>query len=114
MRGNRKFPKKTRSQEQADALRQAPESDANTMSRVVPVGPLRRYRPGLGAALACAGCGRTKDLWEENNGEGLSKGGFHFCCRGCAIDDACTCGSKDAEKGQELNSLSRWADRRRR
>src|SRR5688572_8281970 len=80
----------------------------------LPLVPTLRRRPGMGYETACAGCGRTKDLWEENNGEGLSKAGRRFCCKPCATGEGCTCVEQDARKGQQLNSLSRRALRRKR
>ena len=71
-------------------------------------------RKGLGAIAACAGCGRTKDLWEANNGEGISKSGRRFCCKPCAEGKPCVCAEMDRLKGQSLNGLQRRAIRRHR
>src|SRR5688572_18159769 len=49
------------------------EQDRFRAGRPVALHPPFMDRPGLGRQRACAGCGRTKDLWEENNGQGLSK-----------------------------------------
>ena len=80
----------------------------------VPWNPPTRMRPGLGVVKTCAGCGRTQDLWEENNGEGISKGGRRYCCKPCSQGEACICADKDAQKGSELNSLWREASKPRR
>jgi hypothetical protein len=76
--------------------------------------PLTRRRAGLGVQAACAHCGRTKDFWEENNGQGISKEGRRFCCKPCADGKKCVCAEMNLHKGQELNNLQRTAVRHRR
>ncbi len=80
----------------------------------MPLFPPMRRQPGLSVMVTCVGCGRTKDLWEGNNGEGISKRGGRYCCKPCADGDRCTCTEIDQHKGQELNSLWRSAVKPRR
>src|SRR5688500_10344713 len=90
------------------------QQDRVPLGEKVPLISTVSRRPGLASQSACASCGRTRDLWEENNGQGLSKGGRRFCCKSCADGQGCTCFARDQEKGQELNSLQRQAARRKR
>ena len=39
----------------------------------------------------CANCGMSKQQWKANNGQGYTKNGQTYCCRGCAEGGACTC-----------------------
>jgi hypothetical protein len=81
----------------------------------VPIGaPATRVRPGMGRIALCAGCGRTADLWEENNGEGLSKHGRRFCCKPCAEEGACACLEMEIHNGNEIGGLLRRARRAKR
>jgi hypothetical protein len=90
------------------------EQDRFRHWKAVPLPPTPQKKGSLGTLPACAGCGRTKDLWEENNGAGLSKNGRHFCCKPCASGDPCTCINQEDHKGQELGGLLRSAPRRKR
>jgi hypothetical protein len=133
---NRKYGKRTRSRGALDAVQgpagirdrvigqyrdsrkrafESPdEQDRFRRFRAVPLVRTTKRRPGLGISRACAECGRTEDLWEENNGEGISKNGRHFCCKPCYDGKGCTCVDQDTRKGNELGSLWRRAERRKR
>jgi hypothetical protein len=39
----------------------------------------------------CPKCGMPKRRWKENNGQGVTKAGETYCCRGCADATGCTC-----------------------
>jgi hypothetical protein len=75
--------------------------------------PTLRHRAGLGSIEACAHCGRTRDLWEENNGEGLTHKGRRYCCKPCSQGKDCICQDMESHKGSELGSLTRYAIRRK-
>jgi hypothetical protein len=125
MRGQKKFAKRTRSRGAWDTQRgqavirdrvigqhrsQRKNSHASPdmqdrfhNEEAVPLIRTLRARPGMGVQAACAGCGRTKDLWEENNGMGLSKAGRRYCCKPCSEGKRCRCVDMDARKGMELS-----------
>jgi hypothetical protein len=125
MKGQQRFSKRTRSRGAWDTQRgqavirdrvigqyrsqrknshESPDQqDRFHNEEAVPWIATRRTRRGLGTQAACAGCGRTKDLWEENNGQGLSKHGRRFCCSPCAEGKGCRCAEMDARKGMELS-----------
>lgn len=39
----------------------------------------------------CPNCNMPRGQWKGNGGEGYTKAGQAYCCRGCAEGGACTC-----------------------
>ena len=37
--------------------------------------------------VRCPTCGRERDLWTENDGQGVIAGGIVYCSSGCALQD---------------------------
>jgi hypothetical protein len=72
-----------------------------------------RFQRNLGNQQACTNCGRTKDMWEENNGQGIRKAGRPYCCKPCSAGDDCICADMDSRKGMELGGLVRGVRKRR-
>lgn len=79
----------------------------------LPLRPLLHKRPGLGVLPVCEGCGRTKDMWVINNGEGIALHGRRYCCRPCAHGKSCACGGADSGQLQPLGGLIRGASKKR-
>ncbi len=44
------------------------------------------------AEQTCPNCGMPKSEWQGDGGEGYTKDGVTYCCRGCAEGTGCTCG----------------------
>jgi hypothetical protein len=127
MRGDHKYGKKTRSRGAWDAQRgpavirdrtigqsrgqskpavESPDQqDRFHHLEAVPIAPRQVRRATIGTMTVCAGCGRTKDFWAENNGQGLSKSGRRFCCKPCSDGGDCRCASMEAERGPEVGGL---------
>jgi hypothetical protein len=43
------------------------------------------------AEQTCPVCGMRKEQWKGNGGEGVTRDGQTYCCRGCAAGTGCTC-----------------------
>jgi len=46
---------------------------------------------GATQTATCPNCGMSKSMWTENKGQGYTKDGETYCCRGCAEGTGCTC-----------------------
>ena len=42
---------------------------------------------------SCAMCGLGRSQWQEEGGQGYTKDGQTYCCRGCAEGTGCSCQS---------------------